>query len=608
MEYSDQSHSDEDHTLNRRRQHHHHVHERSVTLSSQEESQERRFPLSNENMYNPGSGPTNPAGGAGAGSGSSIISPFHAPPHRVHPRRRPFRSGGGQRGGSVSDIVSTSSSSSSVSSSDSLDDREHPPHAGGQMFFSRTSEGFESGADSNSNGWHGKKRSSLFGSSPFDHKSPWELPDVKSGEAMTTEQEGGSRDETDTGGDTNVLDRTPSTMGERMNYEVVEDPRHLIINMIIDSPTGSVELADIMKNLKWELQYEKAYGSIAEYLQGYHSIFVVSPIYDRVTLCRPVISSLKKSERRRHRNRKQTEGELVAAHIGSISCSCVAEGIDIEEMQSLYRRMGYETEIQHNVLHVCDKNVFDLFVFENGVVVWWGMKRSDHWIVEDYFFVPRSSAWKALKGPFSHADINALFPNWSSYEADSNYLPLKLDEKAAERFSKMLCFDHYVIPAIEPDRTHVMLTVSFCIGRSACVDYYEHVTQSLHQRVLSIPLEFSGILEYFSTQNTVRHLEGELQVTQLALATLKDTPDFLWEMPWLQIFYDLTELQCTSEQRLSWFGARGDALLENLSNIKNRRFRLFMLGSDVFLIGLLIFDVVFMTARLIVKLYFKVED
>lgn len=498
---------------------------------------------------------------------------------------------------------STESHSSRGSSTDSMDD-----DAPTQMFFSRGEfDAAETGAAEMAQS-HRRIPSFLINHSPFEKSSNqlvWEgMPESSGAEGNIT----GEINSNNNNGDDNETSSS-QLQGERMNYGVVEDPRNYIINMIIDSPTGNVELNDIYTHLNWEMYYEKVYGTVAEYLQGYHSIFVVSPIYDRVTLCRPVISSLQKKSRRHQRSKRQTTGEWLTAHIGSISCCCIAEEVNIEELQSLYHRRGYQVDIKYNVLHVYSKNVFDLFIFENGVVVWWGMNRRDHWIVEDDFLsARRSPAFKSLKAPFAAGDVDALFPDWSSYEIDSSYLPLKVDGKASERFSKMLCFDHYRIPAMEPDRTDVMLTVSYCIGRSASVDYYEHVTQSLHRKVLSIPLEFSGILEYFSTQAIVRRLEGELQVTQLALTTLKDTPDFLWEMPWLETFYELTEAQCTANERLSWFCARGDALLEKLSSIKNRRFRLFMLGSDVFLIGLLVFDVFFMTARLIVKLYFKVEE
>eukprot|EP00796_Vickermania_ingenoplastis_P005967 gene5967-4276_t len=475
---------------------------------------------------------------------------------------------------------STRSSNSTSPSSSSVSTSHEDLHPRTQRFF-RTTDGIDVDSDLRLPPAMRRKSTSFLVASlekgnptGLNATLPWE-------EEARSEMSGGSE---------TIDSELTWKPNERMNYAVVEDPRNYIINMIMDSATGSVELSDISKHLQWESHFEKNYGTVAEYLQGYHSIFVVSPIYDRVTLCRPVISSLQKSARRRHRHKSQTAGELVAAHIGSISCCCVAEEIDVEELQSLYRRRGYDAEVKYDVLHVSSKNVFDLFVFQNGFVVWWGMNRREHWIVEDDFFSSQSSAQKALKAPFSASDIGTLFPDWSSFEVDESYLPLKVDDEASERFSKMLCFDHYRIPAMEPDRTDVMLTVSYCVGRSACIDYYEHVTQTLHRRVLSIPLEFSGLFEYFSTQTLVNKLEGELQLTQLALTTLKDTPDFLWEMPWLNVFYDLTEVQCTAEQRLSWFSARGVALLEKLSSIKNRRFRLFMLGSDVFLIGLLIFD------------------
>lgn len=393
---------------------------------------------------------------------------------------------------------------------------------------------------------------------------------------------------------------------ERMRYERPEDPRNLIINVIISSAPGTVTLQSIHDALQWDEQFQEANGSVLDYLQGYHSIFAVSPIDDRVTLRRPL-----QTAKGRRTVRGQRGYHAISSRVGSISYSYVAAAFDLDILFAIYKRRGYEVELIFGVLHVSSQHVFDLFLFSNGVVVWWGMNRPDHWLVEDDFLSSSHSyVREAVKERHEQKIIDEMLPFWCSYELDEQYdssTPSRREE-ALRRFATNLCFDHYLIPFVDPIRTQIMLTVSYSLGRTAVVDVFDYITQTLHKRVLAIPSNIRGLHDYFSTRRKITHLEGELQCARMAIMVLHDTPEFLWEMAWLDEYYALAESQNASGQLLSWFLAKSDALLQQLASIKTRRFRLFMLGSDVFLILLLIVDVFFLMSAFVLQLYFPLEE
>ncbi|KAF8286071.1 putative ACR, YagE family COG1723 [Trypanosoma cruzi] len=394
-----------------------------------------------------------------------------------------------------------------------------------------------------------------------------------------------------------------STNTERMKYEVPEDPRNLIINVIVNSASASVTLQEIHNALQWEEQFEATNGSVLEYLQGYQSIFAVSPIDDRVTLRRPL-----KTAKGRRKVRGQRGHCSIPNKIGSISYSYVASAFDLDALSAIYKRRGYDTALIYEVLHVSSHRIFDMFLFPNGVVVWWGLNRRDHWLVEDDFLSSVNSfVREGVKERHAQKAIDDLFPFWCSYELDEHYdssTPSRREE-ALERFGTHLCFDHYLIPVVKPLRTQIMLTVSYSLGRTAVVDFFDNMTHHLQKQVLAIPSDIKSLFDYFSMRHHIAHREGEIQLARSAIMALRDSPEFLWEMPWLDDYYQLAERQNASGQLLMCFIAKSDALLQQLAYIKTRRFCLFILGSDVFLILILVADVFFIMAGFILKLYFN---
>jgi uncharacterized Rmd1/YagE family protein len=246
-----------------------------------------------------------------------------------------------------------------------------------------------------------------------------------------------------------------------------------------------------------------------------------------------------------------------------------------------------------------------MFVFESGCVVWWGKEREDHWIVDEDFLSGNPIILRAVHERHWQKDISELFPIWCTFQ---DRYGMELNEAGVEAFTEHLPFDHYLVPSMQPQRAQVMLAVSSALARSAKVDYLEYITVSSSGRVLSVSNEPRSMWEYFKTKKEIAKMEGELRTVQVSMTALQDIPDAMWEMFFLRPFFVLTNQQNSVERRLEWFLARSEALFEQLENIKRRRHRLFMLSSDVFLIGLLVLDVVVLSLRLIVRLFVSDND
>lgn len=401
------------------------------------------------------------------------------------------------------------------------------------------------------------------------------------------------------------MEQQKSTAFDEMNKKVPADPRQIIEGMIVESGQISLPFEEIELDLQWTECYEDYYGTIHEYLQSYQSVFVVSPVADSVAL-----RSQQTQKTQSRRSIKPQKQHISRQSIGSVSYCSIADSFDISGLERLYRNRGYVVSIQSDgeVLHVSVPSRLDLFLIANGVVVWWGADRTDHWIVDDDFLQDSSQICiKHVEERHWQKDIDELFPLWCTFQYDKRSGDVEgvVDEVALLRFNEKLCFDHYLIPSHEPMRSQVMMTISFSLGRAAKVDYLEHVTRESQKSVMAVPSEVTSLMDYFSARKRIAKLEGELRVTNMTITALHDTPDFLWEMPWLRGYFVMAENQNSVVARRDWFLARADALFEKLQSIQSRRHRLFMMSSDVFLIVLLILDVVAMLMRLGVKMFFE---
>jgi hypothetical protein len=190
------------------------------------------------------------------------------------------------------------------------------------------------------------------------------------------------------------------------------DPITRVVQLLLATDGARANVDAIAAHLEWETLYEPTFGDLRDFLQLYSSLIVVSPIGGMVTFR----DAAKFVGSRRVTKANRNAILSLSASIGHVSCTSVCKRIKLPELQLIFRRRGLESTIIHDsILHVAYPEAFDLFVFEEGAVVWWGQYRSDHWVVDADFINHNHVTAPTFQERHDSADINALFPIWWTY-------------------------------------------------------------------------------------------------------------------------------------------------------------------------------------------------
>jgi len=205
---------------------------------------------------------------------------------------------------------------------------------------------------------------------------------------------------------------SPTADGAPAPIPAGDDPLKRIVQFLLSVDGARAHIDSIAAALDWDRVYESGFGDLREFLELHSSLLVVSPVGGMVTF-----RDAAKFTGSRRVTRANREAILsYSASIGHVSCTSVAKRIKLAELRTVYHRRGLEAKIVDDaILHVAYAGAFDLFVFEEGAVVWWGANRSDHWVVEADFVAHNHVTAHALIERHDSVDINALYPIWWTY-------------------------------------------------------------------------------------------------------------------------------------------------------------------------------------------------
>ena len=418
----------------------------------------------------------------------------------------------------------------------------------------------------------------------------------------------------------------PPEVTARAKTPVDKSPLNAIVSFLITAPSGT-RVPDLSIGIGWVDNYEEDYGDLAEFVATYQTLFTLSPTTDQIVLKmyqeRPTNKPVKGSSSgptlsqanyagvsRDSFRRPGRPGALPPMyrglrHLGSVGYSSVGEALDVELLDTVYRRRGMQTRvIAKEVVQVSDRNDFTLFAFDNGAIVWWGNDRADHWIVENDFYKMSSEAIRAaIKEPHYPHEIDALFPVWCSFTLKKYGAAANQTDNIAAKFEKDLAVDHFAIPADEEDSIEdFKLAISNALADAAKLDYYEHTLALMAKQANNLREVPQSVPLLYSSKPGRKH-QGELALNRVLLQDI-DESVFLWEHPWLKSFRDMTREQFSILQRLEYCDARFEAMTESLTLQDSTQHRLFMIKSEWILIAILAADMLLMLFRLIVTLYF----
>jgi hypothetical protein len=203
---------------------------------------------------------------------------------------------------------------------------------------------------------------------------------------------------------------------------------------------------------------------------------------------------------------------------------------------------------------------------------------------------------------------------------------------AADRrnFAEALPHDHFVVPAV--DRVNVMMAVSCALAQSVTVDYLEYKISALSRSSMQLPQQLRlhgaddgnsrhdaddqgrGRMERDNKAHPALAIEdayraaGNLHVHKSAEFGLTEEPIFIWERPRYLEYYELAFEQLSLRQRADWLHSRINVMSEAVSAMTAHLHLQAMIRADWFLILLLLMDSLVLLTRLIVAIFFSIED
>lgn len=314
-------------------------------------------------------------------------------------------------------------------------------------------------------------------------------------------------------------------------------------------------------------------------------------------LVRKVVWSLPQERRKKGTTKRPAIGaeaqEDLDREQGRVGYLCIADEFDLAEIKRHYDKQGLHVRHVVDVLHVCPRSTvgrsgvadyggtsftghFDLFIFEYGVVVWWGANPRLFSIVETDFALPSSKLNKFFVNRFKTSLIQENFPVWCTYSSDTRE-PVShpqnmtmVNNEPDQLFADRLKFDHFLI---RDNSAEVKLCISHALAQSAKIDYLEIKVAQLTQQCKPLPRQLKDRGSVTISERSLLQLQGEVLYFRLMLKSgsdLLDEPELFWHNPWLKPFYDVTKLSFQIQNRVETLDAKLDAANEILSLISDQ--------------------------------------
>ena len=224
---------------------------------------------------------------------------------------------------------------------------------------------------------------------------------------------------------------------------------------------------------------------------------------------------------------------------------CIANSIDLTRLDNHYKTtlVGYVSVKSRDILKLspCDSNSTLVFVFKNGTVVSWGVKRYQ---MNAYLDTIRLFADKPV--PFRVRDE-------FSYQLS--------DKTAIEPhdFFDVDCL------RIEMDSDELKLSLSYGFSQSVKLQYFETVLEALIEKYTPLIHSLSNKSGITVTRNQIRHVIGEILSAKSEMNLISNFlyhPKYFWQHPTLEEHFIMLERYLHIQRRVNAINHRLDTLNE----------------------------------------------
>lgn len=224
---------------------------------------------------------------------------------------------------------------------------------------------------------------------------------------------------------------------------------------------------------------------------------------------------------------------------------CIANSIDLTRLDNHYKTMrdNYIAVKFRDVLRLkpCHAKQTLLFIFKNGTVVTWGVKRHH---MDTYLDVIRLFADKII--PFKvHDDFSYRYGDRVAIEAHD--------------FFDVDCM------TIEKGNDEVQLSLSYGFSQSVKLQYFETILESLVEKYTPLIHSLSTSGEKPITRNQMRYVIGEILIAKSEMNLISNFlyhPKYFWQHPTLEEHYIMLERYLHLQRRVNTINHRLDTLNE----------------------------------------------
>jgi uncharacterized Rmd1/YagE family protein len=255
---------------------------------------------------------------------------------------------------------------------------------------------------------------------------------------------------------------------------------------------------------------------------------------------------------------------------------CIANSIDLNRLDAHFKTTlrDYKSVRSRDVLKLSqnDSNCTSVFVFKNGTVVSWGIKRHE---VNNYLDMIKDFAEK--KVPF-------LVRDEFSYQ---------IGEKTAigpHSFFEVDCL------VMEEDSDELKLSFSYGFSQSVKLQYFETIIDALIEKYNPMIQSLSTRGQMPISRKQIRQVIGEIIGATSELNLISNFlyhPKYFWQHPTLEEYYSMMERYLHIQRRVNAINHRLDTLNEIFDMFNGYLETRHSHSLEIIIIALIVIEVVF---------------
>ncbi len=224
---------------------------------------------------------------------------------------------------------------------------------------------------------------------------------------------------------------------------------------------------------------------------------------------------------------------------------CIANSIDLTRLDTYYKttRMDYVSVKSRDVLKLspCDANDVLVFVFKNGTVVSWGIKRHQ---VSTYIETILQFAYKPIP-----------------IRAHDEFIYRPGDKTAIEPH------DYFDVDCltIDTDGEELKLSLSYGFSQSVKLQYFETILETLIEKYTPLIRGLSNKSGVSVKRSQIRQVIGEILGAKSEMNLISNFlyhPKYFWQHPTLEEYYIMLERYLHIQRRINAINHRLDTLNE----------------------------------------------